>query len=95
MTEGGGGRLAGELPLDTRVADWGLMGMSKHIALTSWVPGRTLVGSDGEAGGTNQTWGLGSLLRCPRWGVNPCKEVYLNTNPWAVPVIIQFKGRLS
>ena len=52
------GGLEGERPLDTRVADWGMVECQWHVALTPWVPGTTLVGSDGEAGGTDQMWRL-------------------------------------
>ena len=87
--------LEGELALETQVANWRLVECQGHVALSPWVPGRTLVGSDGEAGGTDQTWRLCSLMGCLRWGVAPFEEVYLNANPWTVQVIIQFEGRLS
>ena len=60
------GGLEGGRPLDTQVvvvseghqgeerADWGPVECQGHMALTPWVQGRTLVGSDGEAGGANQ-----------------------------------------
>ena len=59
--------MEGELSIDTRVvvvskghqgeerANWGLVECRGHMALTPWVPGRTLMGSDDEVGGANQT----------------------------------------
>ena len=37
-------------------------GMLGHVALTHWVPWRIIVGSDGDAGGADQTWRPCSLV---------------------------------
>ena len=41
---GGGGGLKGERPLDTQVADWGLVACRGYVDLSPWVAGRSLVG---------------------------------------------------
>ena len=49
----GGGMLQGEQPLDIWVANWGLFECRGHVALSLWVPRRTLMGLDGNAGGAD------------------------------------------
>ena len=49
-------------------ADWGLVECQGHMALTPRVPVRTLVGSDGKAGGTDQMLRLCGFVGCLGWG---------------------------